>query len=337
MKCFFHEALTFWGYAAHRCVIDNTNLARLRGSGKNALIVPEMEQFAKRYGFEFMCHEIRHANRKAGNERSFYTVETNFFPGRSFENLEDLNKQALAWATERMPNRQVSKTRLLPLKAFAYEQSYLRKVSPYVSPPYLVLTRDTDQYGYASFDGNFYWVPGTSRVAVKVLEYSSSLKIYYKRKLLGEYDLPPDGVKNQRFSPRGQPAPPQQPKYRKKPTTEEEKKLKGVAEEVAAYINFVLKEKGSNKHQFIRQLSALQQKITVPLFVATIKRALLYRVTDIETLQRIAILLMNEGNYTLPFVETDQQFRTRESYLEGQFTDEEDLSRYDELMEDTHG
>ena len=104
MKCFLHEALTFWGYTAGICIIDNTNLARLRGSGKNAVITPEMEKFAEEYGFEFVCHEIGHANRKAGNERSFYTVETNFFPGRSFETLEDLNRQAFEWATVRMAN-----------------------------------------------------------------------------------------------------------------------------------------------------------------------------------------------------------------------------------------
>ena len=49
MKCFFHETLTFWGYAARECIIDNTNLARLRGIGKNAVIVPAMEAFAKQY------------------------------------------------------------------------------------------------------------------------------------------------------------------------------------------------------------------------------------------------------------------------------------------------
>src|SRR5208283_4248362 len=88
MKCFLHEALLFWGYAAKQCIIDNTNLARLRGSGKLAVIVPEMASFARLYGFEFFCHEIRHPNRKAGEERSFWTVETNFLPGRSFESLE---------------------------------------------------------------------------------------------------------------------------------------------------------------------------------------------------------------------------------------------------------
>jgi hypothetical protein len=88
MKCFFHEALMFWGYAAGDCIIDNTNLARLRGTGADAVIAPEMEAFARQYAFRFRCHEIGHANRKAGEERSFWTVETNFLPGREFQSLE---------------------------------------------------------------------------------------------------------------------------------------------------------------------------------------------------------------------------------------------------------
>jgi hypothetical protein len=74
MKCFLHEALMFWGYAAKLCIIDNTNLARLRGVGRQAIIVPEMSAFSRRYGFQFVCHAIGHPNRKAGEERSFYTI-----------------------------------------------------------------------------------------------------------------------------------------------------------------------------------------------------------------------------------------------------------------------
>ena len=71
MKCFFHEALLFWGWAARDCIIDNTNLARLRGTGAKAVIHPEMEAFAKQYAFAFRCHEVKHCNRK---ERvSYYT------------------------------------------------------------------------------------------------------------------------------------------------------------------------------------------------------------------------------------------------------------------------
>jgi len=134
MKCFFHEALSFWGYGATVCIIDNTNLARLRGTGKNAVIVPEMEAFAKQYGFEFVCHEKGHSDRKAGNERGFFTVETNFFPGRKFESLEDMNRQAFDWVTQRMANRATGKTGLIPAKAFESEKSYLTKLPPRVNP-----------------------------------------------------------------------------------------------------------------------------------------------------------------------------------------------------------
>jgi transposase len=64
MKCFLHRALTHWGYAPPVCVIDNTNLARLRGLGSQAVMVPEMEAFAKTYGFRFLSHARGHSDRK---------------------------------------------------------------------------------------------------------------------------------------------------------------------------------------------------------------------------------------------------------------------------------
>jgi hypothetical protein len=319
MKCFFHEALTFWNYAADICIIDNT--------------VPEMEQFARQYGFAFVCHEIRHSNRKAGNERGFFTVVTNFFAGRKFENMEDLNRQAFLWATDRLANRPTGKTRLIPAAAFEYEKPYLNRLPAYVEPPYLVHQRRTDQYGYASFDGNFYWIPGTKRYDVKVLQYSDYLKIYHKRKLLGEYEIPPEGVKNEKIDPKGQSKPKHQPKYRKKPTAQEERTLRTISEEVKAYLNFAIKKGGRQKHRFIRELYGLQKKLAPSLFIKTVKRALKYRITDTKTIERIAILLMKEGNYDVPSVEIDQEFRDRESYLDGRFAGDVDLSVYDKMME----
>jgi len=328
MKCFIHEALTFWGYAAPDCIIDNTNLARLRGTGRDAVITPEMKQFAKQYGFKFICHEINHANRKAGNERSFYTVETNFFPGRTFENLEDMNRQAFDWATIRMVNKPKSKTKLIPAKAFEFEQSFLRKLPPYVTSPYLAYGRGTDQYGYASIDGNFYWVPGTSRFDVKVLQFCDHVDIYHKRKKLAEYELPPDGVKNEKFSPEGEPKSRYQPKNRKKPTAGEEKILRSAAPEVDAYLDFVLTMKGKSRHRFVRQLYSLHKKTALPLFVKDIERALKYRVINMDTIENIIRLLMRDSNYELPLPEVNHDFTNRPAYLEGRFTDEVDLSVY---------
>ena len=203
MKCFLHEALMFWRHAAPQCIIDNTNLARLRGTGREAVMVPEMEAFAKQYGFHFVCHEKGHANRKAGEERSFWTVETNFFPGRRFQSLEDLNQQAREWATVRLEQRPVAKSHLIPAQAFEQERAVLIALPAHLPPPYQVHERGTDQYGYAAFEGNYYWVPGSSRQDVKILEYSERLKIYQGRQCLVEYCLPADGVHNQPIQPGG--------------------------------------------------------------------------------------------------------------------------------------
>jgi len=328
MKCFIHEALMFWGHAAPECIIDNTNLARLRGSGKHAVIAPEMRQFAKQYDFKFVCHEIGHANRKAGNERSFYTVETNFFPGRKFENLEDMNQQAFEWATVRMVNRPVSKIRLIPAKAFEYEQNFLKKLPPHVTPPYLVHERLTDQYGYASVDGNFYWVPGTTRFDVKVLQFSDHLEIYHNRKKLADYELPPDGVKNKQISPTHGPTPSHRPHNRKKPTAKQELILRSAAPEVNQYLDFVLVMQGKARHIFVRRLYGLYKKTALTLFVKSVKRALTYRIKDIEVIENIIRLLLRDSNYEMPLPEIDDTFKNRPAYLEGRFTDEADLSVY---------
>lgn len=338
MKCFFHEGLMHWGYAAHECIIDNTNLARLRGTGQDAVIVPEMEAFAQQYGFKFRCHEKGHANRKAGEERSFFTVETNFFPGRRFANLEDLNRQAFDWATVRMDNRPVAGTGLIPAKAFEHERSYLVELPRHLPPPYLIHERGTDQYGYASFDGNYYWVPGTKREDVKVLEYGDRLKIYPNRECLAEYLLPADGVKNQRFSPEGKPLPPHQPNNRKRPTEEEEKRLRAMAPAVDAYLNFVLKlEGGIQRHRFMRELFALTNRMPRSVFIQAIERALRYRIARIEILERIALLYMTQDTQKLPCADVDEGFRQREAYLEGSLTDAPDFSRYDKMLEENDG
>jgi transposase len=333
MKCFLHEGLMFWGCAAPECIIDNTNLARLKGTGKDAVIVPEMESFARQYGFRFRCHEKGHANRKAGEERSFYTVETNFLPGRRFESLEDLNRQALEWSTVRMDNRPAAKTGLIPAKAFEHERGFLAELPPQLPAPYRDHERGTDQYGYVAFGGNYYWVPGTDRDDVKMLEYAHRLKIYLSRECVAEYPLPADGIKNQRFSPEGMPPPRYQPKNRKKPAAEEEKRLRAMSPAVDAYIDFTLKSGAViQRHRFIRELFALANRMTGSLFTQTIERALRYRIVSIETLESIAVMYMRQGAGILPCVDVDENFLQREAYLEGSLTDAPDFSTFDDML-----
>jgi transposase len=328
MKCFVHEALTYWGYAPRQCIIDNTNLARLRGTGAQAVIVPEMEAFARQYGFQFRCHEKGHSDRKAGEERSFWTVETNFLAGRSFENLEDLNSQAFEWATVRMEHRPQGKGRLIPVKAFEHERSYLAQLPDHLPAPYQVHERGTDQYGYTVFDSNYYWVPGTQRQDVKILQYSNRLKIYLDRECLAEYPLPADGVSNQRFSPPELPPPPWQPKNRRYPSAEEEKRLRALDPEVSRYLDFALESNAVQRHVFLRGLLALSQRMTRELFVKSVQRAHRYRINSLQTIERIALLHLREGTAELPLAEVDEAFHERAAYQEGSLTDPPDLSIY---------
>jgi transposase len=327
MKCFFHQALMFWGCSARQCIIDNTNLARLRGSGKNAVMAPEMEAFSKQYGFSFICHALKHPNRKAGEERSFWTVETNFLPGRVFQNLEDLNQQALEWSTVRLEHRPQGKAGLIPAKAFEHERTYLKLIPAHLPAPYRAYPRNTDEYGYASFDGNFYWVPGIGREPVTVLEYADRIKICRARECLAEYPLPADGVRNKPFSPEGLPTPRHQPHHRKQPAHEEEKQLRALDPSVSAYLDFILKTPGIYRNEFLRKLLALSRKMSVELFIKSVQRAHKYQIIALPTLERIALLHLEAGR-ELPGVEIDETFRERETYQEGFLTEQPDLSIY---------
>ena len=334
MKCFLHEALMFWGYAAGKCVIDNTNLARLRGAGRHAVIVPEMEAFSKRYGFQFVCHAIDHPNRKAGNERSFWSVETNFLPGRTFTSLEDLNEQARQWATERMDHRVLTKARVIPARLFEHERLYLHELPWHLPAPYQTHGRLTDQYGYVAFGANDYWVPGTRRDEVKVLQYADRLKIFRHEECLAEYPLPPDGTRGQHYSPPGQPKPRHRPKNRHRPAKLEEERLRALGDEVSAYLDFALSAPGVQRHRFTRELFALSRNLTGEVFRRTAQRAHRYRIVDLATMRRIAWLCLTQEDGVPAEVEIDEDFRQRPAYQEGYLTDQPDLSVYDQSSEE---
>jgi len=312
----------------------NRFLARLRGAGKRAVIIPEMGAFSRRYGFEFVCHAINHPNRKAGEERSFWTVETNFLPGRIFDSLEDINGQARQWATERMEHRPQTKTRLIPAKAFEHERGYLNQLPRHLPAPYQVHQRGTDQYGYVAFGANYYWVPGSRRDDVKVLQYADRIEIFQQHACLAEYPLPAEGVRGEHYSPPGQPQPRHQPKNRHRDARQEEERLRALGNEVAAYLDYALSAPGIQRHRFTRELFAFSRKVTHSVFVKTVQRALRYRILDLATLRRIAWLCISQEDDVLPQADVDQDFQQRPAYQEGRLTDQPDLSIYDQLFEE---
>lgn len=338
MKCFFDEALRFLGYCARTCVIDNTSLSIWYGTGPRAVFIPEMVNFAKNYGFEWYAHEVGHSNRKAGKERNFWTVETNFFPGRGYVSLEDLNEQAFQWVTKRFAQRPQSKTGLIPIQTFEHEKPYLVKLPEYVPHPSRPHRRGLDEYGYAAFDANYYWVPEYTKdkqkiKMVDIIEYAKHIVLFHRTTELARYDLPKDGVRNQRFAPPGVSLR-YQPKHRKKPSIEEEKALRGFGKTVCDYVDFIKsKESGIHyRHHFLRQLYHLCKKISAPLLEMSLERALKYRVNRIETLSRIAAQCMKPSTEydSFPEIPLGHDYMEREAYQKGRFCEEPDLFKADD-------
>ena len=344
MKCFFHEALTFFGYTAKICVIDNTNLAVLHGTGKDAVLNPEMEAFAKNYGFQWLAHEKGHADRKAGEERTFRTINSNFFPGREFFDMTDLNTQAFNWSTVRYASRPQSKTKLIPAELFEIEKSYLIKLPGYIMPPYQEHHRLLDQYGFIALNANYYWVPKESRREVFFIEYPDTIKIFPKdqsSKVLPslQYSLPERDIRNQAFKPEGVNINPYQPRNRKKTYHEEEKHIRDLGSICCDYLDFIKSNKCniSYKPKFIRELYLLQNKMTPSLFISVIERALKYHVATIGGLKRISSSFMKRDLYDLPEKLLDNDYQQRDAYKDGQFSNEneiQDLFDEDQQEED---
>jgi transposase len=332
MKCFFHEALMFFKYSAKICVIDNTNLAVLRGTGSDAVFNPEMIEFARNYGFEWLAHERNHADRKAGEERAFRTINSNFFPGREFHSIQDINTKAFDWATVRYARRPQSRTRLIPVELFEIEKPYLIRLPRYIMPPYKDHNRPMDQYGFIVFKSNYYWVPRESKRYVAFIEYSDTIKIFPKdnnnKPLVSLlYQLPEADIRNQAYKPDGVNTNPYQPNNRKKPSHEEERQIRNIGSICCDYVDFIKSAQCNiaQKPRFLRDLYRLSRNMTPSLLFATLERALKYNVSTIDGLLRISSQLMNKGLYELPETYLDDDYKQRDTYQQGRFSHEAEI------------
>ena len=97
---------------------------------------------------------------------------------------------------------------------------------------------------------------------------------------------------------------------------------------VGAYVDFLLQTQGLQRHQCLRRLLALSQRMTPELFLRSVQRAHHYRIHCLKILERIAVLYLREGVGALPSPAIDEAFRERPAYLDGALTDSPDLSRY---------
>lgn len=159
-KDFLTRALTFFGCACERCVIDNSSVVVACGTGAAAVMAPEMQAFEKRFRFRFLAHEKGDANRSAKVERDFDFIQKNFPKGRTFANDDDLNRQAEEWARKKnaKPHRRLREPSDVRLDR---ERAHARPLPDWIPPVYQLHLRRVGADGHVQLEGNEYSAPAT--------------------------------------------------------------------------------------------------------------------------------------------------------------------------------
>ena len=196
-KVFLTDALQYLQGACKTCMIDNTHVVVLKGTGRDMVPVPEMAAFSERYGFHFRAHEKGDANRSARVERSFRYIDTNFLAGRRFQDWEDANRQAREWC-DKVNAKFRDDLKASPRELFAVEQPHLKPLPIWVPPVYLLHQRLVDMEGYVSVDTNRYSVPNDFIGRhVEVRQTKDRIEIYRGPRLVAAHKriLEPTGRK----------------------------------------------------------------------------------------------------------------------------------------------
>jgi hypothetical protein len=157
-KVFLHDAALYSKGVTDRCMIDNTHVVVLRGTGKEMVPVPEMATFAERLGFTFVAHEKGDANRSARVERPFDFIENNFLAGRKFRDFDHANREAILWC-DKVNATYRKHLHASPRELFAIEQPHLKPLPIFLPEVYALHQRIVDLEGYIHLGTNSYSVP----------------------------------------------------------------------------------------------------------------------------------------------------------------------------------
>jgi len=193
-KVFLTRALCFFEGAAADCMLDNSTVIMTGGTGPDARAVPEMQAFSDRFGFTFKAHNVGDANRSARVEAPFWHVESNFYPGRTFADLADLNAQAIDWC--RTYNRTFHKSfGGIPDELGVLERQAGKPLPLFVPEPTEVHPRLADAEGYVRLHTNRYSVP--EDLIDQELEVHATferVRVFFRRRLVVEHDRREDGA-----------------------------------------------------------------------------------------------------------------------------------------------
>jgi len=151
---------------------------------------PTLLSLAAHYGFHPRACRPYRAKTKGKVERPFRYIRQDFFLGRTFHDMADLNAQLEHWRHGTANTRVHGTTRRVVREAFAEEQPRLKPLPVHAFNQVLNLERRVTRDGMVSLGGNEYSVPDTTRSRkVEVQQYPNEVRIVEEGRLIAVHPL----------------------------------------------------------------------------------------------------------------------------------------------------
>lgn len=287
-KVFLTKAFEFMDGACSKSIIDNTNVVVACGCGPDAVINPEMEYFGSLFGTSFEAHRLNDPNRKARVERPFYFVETNFIPGRTFDDWQDLNRQVVMWCREKANSKYKRSLGMSPDEAYIMEKHLLKPLPLFTPPVYQSYNRVVDIQGYVQLETNRYSVPHTLvGQKVEVQKHCDNVLIYDRQKLVADHKRLVD-KSDTRTTISGH-HPPLNRKRSHQGQPKEERLLKDDNHDLDCYVENLKKRSRGRGVLNLRRLLTLQRTYPKGPFNMAVSKALRYGLYDLARLEKIIL------------------------------------------------
>ena len=140
------------------------------------------------YGFVPKACKPYRAKTKGKVERPFRYIRQDFFLGRTFRDLDDMNRQLQQWLDSVANARVHGTTNRVVREALAEEQPQLQALPAIPFRSVLKLERRITKDGMISVDGNLYSVPdGTRKRIVEVHIRADAVRIFEDNDLIAEH------------------------------------------------------------------------------------------------------------------------------------------------------
>jgi hypothetical protein len=297
-KVFLQDGAHYHDGTCEHCMVDNTHVIVLSGTGKDMIPVPEMEAFARRLNFTFIAHEKGDANRSARVERPFHFIENNFLAGRKFTDFADANRQAREWC-DKINAKFRRSLSASPNELYATERPALCRLPLWLPEVYQLHQRIVDLEGYIHVDGHIYSVPyQLIGKAVEVRETKDQIRVYVGPREVAVHDKAIATIKQRRTlaehrPPRGQQAVHLAP-------LPEERELTAAGAPFADYAKALKQRVGLRWPIALRRFAQMRRDYPAAPLMAAIETAAHYGLYDLDRLERMILRNVATAYFVVP-------------------------------------